>query len=258
MCGKTFGLLLVIAEDGRDEWGQVRWRCRCQCGALHLVVGGKLRRGEVKSCGCAKSGWCRSANLTHGAAQRGKLTPEYRVWSNMIDRCERVTNERFERYGGRGISVCARWRESFANFLADVGLRPSSEHTLDRKNNDGNYEPKNVRWATRTEQNQNKRNNINLTWNGETHCLREWARRMKIGYLTLYNRHRSGWSTEQTLTTPVRSSNRCPRERVRQIETVAVRKLRRNPETAALMKAYDARSKAATRAIDLRAKPPAP
>lgn len=100
-------------------------------------------------------------------------TPEYRVWVDMIRRCENPRNKRFYIYGARGITVCDRWRRSYKNFLSDVGRRPSPKYQIDRKNNDGNYDPGNVRWATRKQQARNKTNNRSITFNGVSLCMAE-------------------------------------------------------------------------------------
>jgi hypothetical protein len=126
----------------------------------------------------------------HGWAR----TPEYRAWKSMRARCENQRNPAFARYGGRGILVCERWHgeHGFENFLADVGPRPSPEHSIERIDNDGNYEPGNCRWATRVEQGSNKRNNATLTVNGETATISEWSRRTGIGRTTIRERLRVG------------------------------------------------------------------
>lgn len=218
MTGRVFGMLTVISEAGLDKWGQYRWQCRCACGAIHFAAGGKLRRGEVTSCGCDTARRLREANVKHGDASGGQLTPEYRAWSNMIDRCERPGNKQYKDWGGRGIAVCDRWRRSFADFLEDVGRRPSAQHTLGRIDNDRNYEPGNVRWETRAEQNKNKRSTISVTFDGHTLCLREWSRVVSIPYQTLYQRHRSGWPVEQMLTEPVQQG-RALRDRTKKGDT---------------------------------------
>ena len=202
MVGQTVGLLTVIELAGVDRWGQMRWRCRCACGRMHVAAGGKLRRGEVKSCGCDKARRCAEANTKHGHSVRGKLTPEYRAWSNMIDRCERVGNKQYRDWGGRGIKVCKRWRNSFQAFLGDVGHRPSPNHTIGRIDNNGNYEPGNIAWQTRLEQCQNQRKNVKLTFKGETRCTAEWARRAGLQPATLWRRLKHGWSVERALTEP--------------------------------------------------------
>jgi hypothetical protein len=132
-----------------------------------------------------------------------KRHPLYATWCGMIQRCEYAKAAGYARYGGRGIRVCDRWRHDFAAFLADMGPRPTPRHTVDRVDNDGNYEPGNCRWATRTEQ----RNNIPgrlvwLTLNGETHTVTEWARLRGIDSFTLFRRVYRGWTPERALVTP--------------------------------------------------------
>lgn len=132
-------------------------------------------------------------------------TPEYKAWQAMIDRCINPKNSRFERYGGRGISVCDRWRHSFSDFYADVGQRPSSIHSLERECNDGNYEPGNVIWATKESQARNKASNVYLTFKGRRMIIADWARETGINYYTLLRRNRLGMTDEAVLTTPVHS-----------------------------------------------------
>ena len=122
------------------------------------------------------------------------VTPEYRCWVNMRSRCRNSRDPRYKWYGGRGITVCERWN-TFLTFLADVGLRPSSIHTIDRIDNDGNYEPGNVRWATRREQQANTRQSRIIGNNGSSACLSEWARRLGIKPASL--RHRLRLYSEQ-------------------------------------------------------------
>lgn len=124
-------------------------------------------------------------------------TPEYRAWANMKSRCFDTNRPDYSDYGGRGITVCERWSDSFSNFFADMGPRPSSKHSLDRyPNNDGNYEPGNVRWATPIEQGSNKRNNISVSMDGEVVTLAEACRRKNIPYLKVFKRLEVGHSLE--------------------------------------------------------------
>lgn len=131
--------------------------------------------------------------LTHGMTK----APEYIAWANMRGRCRNPKDPGWPRYGGRGITVCEEWVNSFAAFFAHVGPRPSSAHSIDRIDNDKGYEPGNVRWADRLTQQQNIRSNVNLTYQGETHCLREWSRRCNIPFERLRGRHRAGWAVDR-------------------------------------------------------------
>lgn len=141
-------------------------------------------------------------------------TPEYRVWVNLIGRCTNPADKDFPKWGGRGITVCPEWRESYERFLADVGRRPRAGLSLDRIDNSKGYEPGNVRWATPTEQGRNKRNNRVLTFQGESLCIAEWASRIGINRLTLGGRLLRGWSVEQALSTPLVSPEEATRRRV--------------------------------------------
>jgi hypothetical protein len=139
----------------------------------------------------------------HGETQAGRGSAEYRIWNQMLGRCHRPTHERFADYGGRGIAVCDRWRASLLHFIEDMGRRPSSEHQIERRDNDGPYCKDNCIWATRTEQGRNKRNNVLLTFRGKTQPLSAWAEELGLTYSTLRRRIQvHGWSTERALTEP--------------------------------------------------------
>lgn len=147
--GERFGRLTVRSE-GIPTAHHRRVICRCDCGSIKTVHLNALRRGATRSCGCLRL----ETNRRHGMHK----TPEYRVWAGMLDRCTNSKSRCWRNYGGRGIVVCQRWRQSFEAFLQDVGRRPSPVHSIDRfPNNNGNYEPGNVRWATGREQRLNKR-----------------------------------------------------------------------------------------------------
>jgi hypothetical protein len=137
-------------------------------------------------------------STTHGMHR----TPEYRAWQKMRQRCSNPKCQRYDRYGARGIRVCERWR-SFEAFFEDMGHRPSPRHSLDRIDNDGNYEPGNCRWATRAEQNRNRGDNRLVTFGGLTMTVAEWARTVGVHVRTLYCRLANGWSIEDSLTKPV-------------------------------------------------------
>ena len=145
--GTRFGRL-VVTERGPNKHGHTGWWCSCDCGSQTLSDGTQLRRGQKVSCGCAKRERTAALKLSHGWRASGNKHPLYETWRGMIARCNNPNHVRYHRYGGRGITVCERWANDFVVFAADVGPKPSPRHSLDRINNDGHYEPSNVRWAT--------------------------------------------------------------------------------------------------------------
>ena len=137
-------------------------------------------------------------NWTHGRSG----TPEYQAWSDIKRRCHNPNEKRYAKYGGRGIKVCKRWRESFLNFFEDMGIRPQGK-SIDRINNDGDYEPSNCRWATRIEQSNNRTNTRKLEYNGETKTAAQWDRTMGLGAGTIFKRIKyRGWTVDAAISTP--------------------------------------------------------
>lgn len=204
LAGRRFDRLLVLRYAGKSSpsHGPPRplWLCRCDCGAERVVVAGHLRSGHTRSCGCRQT--------IHG----GTDTPEHLAWSDIKARCCNPGHASYPDYGGRGITVCDRWRNSFPAFLEDVGPRPSPSHSVGRVNNDRGYEPGNVTWQTATEQMNNRRNSRRLTFRGETLTLSQWAARLGVSRSRIQNRLDRGWTVEEAFTLP--SATRGPRPRV--------------------------------------------
>lgn len=198
VAGQRFGRWLALSRDSFRN--RSMWTCRCACGQKRSVSLSDLRSGKSVSCGCFKSETARTHFVTHGhASALGNRAPEYRVWSHIKDRCHNPKQARYADYGGRGVVMCSRWRQSYEAFIEDVGRRPSSRHSLDRIDNDGNYAPGNVRWATAFEQAQHTRRTRLLTTNGRTQTLSSWARELGLAPATLTKRLARGWSVDKTL-----------------------------------------------------------
>jgi hypothetical protein len=197
--GSLFGQLTAKTRVSPVGSHDAQWLCACTCGATKIVSASNLLNGRTRSCGCMKQALMRAKLSTHG----GRYTSEYNCWCSMKSRCLNTRNRSYPRYGGRGIVVCARWRDSFAAFLEDMGRRPP-HHTLERRNNDGPYAPENVYWATARAQNNNTRRNLRLAFRGITHTAAEWTRIFGLPEYTVKNRLRRGWSVERALLTPVR------------------------------------------------------
>ena len=174
----------------------------CQdCGTPFPVKAFRLAHGRGKYC----SRPCRNRGISsHRESTNGVRSPEYMAWTSMKTRCLNPADRHYPNYGGRGITICGAWQRSFKSFLTDVGRRPSPNHSLDRyPDNNGNYEPGNVRWATALEQSHNRRTNRLVTFRGTTQCVNQWARETGIPSTTLLRRL-SRWSVEQSLTAPLR------------------------------------------------------
>jgi hypothetical protein len=194
-----FGRLTVVAFAGIASNRKATWRCLCDCGNETVVTGVDLRSGHSQSCGCLMGERLIASLTTHGRSG----TPEHSSWKQMRQRCLNPKNNAYDRYGGRGIVICQRWLDSFADFYADMGPKPSPKHSIERRENDGNYEPGNCYWATPKQQNRNTRKNVMLTFDGRTQCIGAWAEELGMGLRTLWTRLNDGWSVERALTEPV-------------------------------------------------------
>lgn len=206
LVGRRFGRLIVSVLSHVKHPGTVYWKCSCDCGKESVASTWDLCLGHTKSCGCLRH---ESRNKTHGMGD----STEYRIWCGMKSRCFNKRDVAFAHYGGRGISVCPRWRSSFEAFLADMGMRPSPNLSLDRIDNGGNYEPENCRWATRKQQLQNTRRSTFATYRGIRLPSSEWARVLRKSPGSVFSQHyRKGIGRDAALANTIARMRRlgCP------------------------------------------------
>jgi len=184
--------------------GETKYEVMCTCGKVYFIRRSRLLTNKY-GCIICSSG---KGNKVHGQSNKS-ISPEYRSWNHLKNRCLNKNNKAYKKYGGRGIKVCDRWLESFENFYADMGLKPSSKHSIDRINNDGDYSPENCRWATNKEQSRNRRTNTYMEHNGEVKTLVEWSECLGINKGTISTRiTQKKWSVEKSLTTPTKEKYR--------------------------------------------------
>lgn len=195
--GERFGRLvaishrIVVSENGRSS---TRWTCRCDCGNQTEVLLTNLKNGNCTSCGCWRKERASNLNASHGMSN----SREYAAWGAMISRCHNPNAQAAQNYGQRGIVVCDRWRSSFETFYADMGPRPSDQHSIERRDVNGNYEPGNCYWATTADQAMNRRNTLYVEYQGRTITLKDLATLVDIPYAKLYERiYRLGQSVEK-------------------------------------------------------------
>lgn len=192
--------MLTVVGIAERKPGDKYWflKCSCDCGGTINVTPYQFNHGIIKSCGCLRK-------IGYRTIDNRTKNPLYGTWKQMINRCENPKYNKYQRYGGRGIKVCDEWHDfdNFVNWSDSIGGRPNG-CTLDRINNDGNYEPSNCRWATRFQQATNKSSNVILEYNGESKTLVEWSLSTGISWSVLWNRLKRGWSVEKMLTTPVK------------------------------------------------------
>lgn len=205
--GQIFGRLHVTTFHSRESRGMTRWTCLCECGNTTIVNGAALKSGATRSCGCYQKEWASTNRLTHGHSKRTGETSEYGTWCKMKARCYNLKDRKFPSYGGRGIKICDRWLE-YKNFYADMGRKPTLQHTIDRIDNDGNYAPENCRWATPKEQARNRRSNHIVTYNGKEMSLIEWEEHLNIRNHSLASRIYKGWDIKRAFTQPYRKPRR--------------------------------------------------
>lgn len=176
---------LGVSEE-KDKWRARYQKYLCSCGNVKYLMKGNVDSGRTRSCGCL---------VGHGLAG----TPEHVSWAAMRSRCNRSSHVHYRSYGGRGITVCAEWDKSFKQFLSDMGRKPTKNHSIDRIDENGNYEPSNCRWATPKDQANNRRNNVYLTIGDKTTTRSIWSDISGTKYSTIHERQRRGWSDEEAV-----------------------------------------------------------
>jgi hypothetical protein len=211
LVGKKFTRLLVL-EDAPSllcKSGQIQSRslCLCDCGTTKIIRNGDLNHGTVRSCGCFRVDSSRSRATTHGYTSYGDKSSEYQTWEQIKRKCHSPTHERYKDYGGRGITVCKRWRESFECFIADMGQRPKGM-SIERKDNNAGYCPENCCWATRTQQARNQRSNRIVTLRGVTGCFAFICEHFGLNQNTVRARLHHGWTLDRALSHPVKPRKR--------------------------------------------------
>lgn len=206
--GHVYGRLTVLHYIGSLK-KRTQWKCQCECGKILAVEAQSLSNGQTQSCGCYRREVTIKRETTHGLSG----TAIYNLWNCIIRRCLNPSSHAFDRYGGRGITICERWLR-FEDFYFDMGNRPPGR-SIDRIDNDGGYwcgkcddctgqnHPPNCRWATNKEQGNNRRKLRLLTYENETLTMTHWAERTGLSVLTIFKRLKRGWSVEKTLSTPL-------------------------------------------------------
>lgn len=203
--GQRFGMLVAVEFAGvLESRGKSRmrrypqWRFECDCGEKTVASVRDVLTGNTASCGCLRF----TASRTHGHSIDRQFSPEYSCWMAMRSRCYDESNVSYPHYGGRGIEVCERWRDSFEQFLADMGPRPTLGHTLDRQDNAKGYEPENVVWATYGEQKRNTSRTVWVTFQGREMCLKDACEAAGLGYAMVRQRLKLGWPPQRALSEP--------------------------------------------------------
>lgn len=205
--GMRFGRLTILTQGSRCNAGKVRWVCVCDCGKQTQPNTQGLRSGKAKSCGCwshEKIQAINKANFNPAKRERG-------IWHHMVRRCYDPKFVHYKYYGGRGLEVCERWKNSFENFLADMGMSEGRE--IDHIDNEKGYSPENCKWVTRLENANNRRNNHFVEYLGERLTIAQWGRKTGLGGPTVSHRLCRGWSIERALTTELNASRSAPNRR---------------------------------------------
>ena len=204
--GQKFNRLTALQPTNfRNTNGSVFWDCICDCGNMAKVTTSSLRSGHTKSCGCLHIE--QAIKTCKNKATHGKTnTSEYNIWLSVTQRCLNINNHAYSYYGGRGITICDRWLNSFENFYIDMGPRPSAFHSIDRIDNNGNYEPSNCRWATKEEQSNNRRNNHIVIYKNKQYSVMDLAKELGINYNLFRMRIYDKWDIKNIIDKPPHNS----------------------------------------------------
>lgn len=191
--GEKFGRLTILKEGTAVKYGKTTMRkvwCRCDCGTEKEIDFNSIRCGRSTSCGCFNREHAKKLHTTHGKAmlETGVRHPDYCIWMKMKSRCLNPNDKSYSNYGGRGITVCDRWKESFEHFITDMGWRPNNRYSIERIDYNGDYCPENCRWVHKSEQTKNTRRVKLIDYNGSKYCLTELCKILELPYSTM--RHR--------------------------------------------------------------------
>ena len=204
LTGQKINKLTIIKRVANSKWNETRWLCNCECGNQTILTYGKIAYGRTKSCGCYLKEATSNLNKKHGLRNH-RL---YNILANMKQRCYNENSKAYKNYGGRGIKICDEWlakEDGFMNFYNwAINNGYNGDLSIDRIDNDGNYEPQNCRWVNNSIQSNNRRNNHKLTFNGDTLNISEWAEKYNLTISAIIHRLDRGWSIEKTLTTPLK------------------------------------------------------
>lgn len=203
---QVFNDLLILGFAGYSatpsDHPKLLWFVECHCGNVFVAIGSNIKNGNTKSCGCIGRQRMTLLRQSHALS----YSREHRIWSGIKTRCYNSRSRNYVRYGGRGIRMCERWRHSFEHFFADMGEAPSAVHSIERRNNNGDYTPENCYWGTRLIQSNNRRNNVFLTFGNKTQSIADWARETGLSYATLQQRIYKEWDVADALTVPPQKS----------------------------------------------------
>lgn len=201
LTGRKFGRLSVVKKSRFYNRKGTMWECICDCGVEIITITDRLTTGHTQSCGCLHNERKTNAAIRHGHTRKGHIHQDYHIWIGMKTRCLNKNSRLYKNYGGRGIKICERWLESngigFINFIADMGPRPSLSYSLERVNNNGGYNPGNCKWATNSEQANNKRTNKRIIYGGESFTVAQFSRKVNLIPSNVARSLRLGYSPEE-------------------------------------------------------------